>query len=175
MKKFNYLIISVIVYTFLFFSCGELEEIEGNTRLLSSIRSEQIPVNGTAFVGREYDNNATVVVFYDNAAYIGYHKEKEKSGYAEFPDRFARLTLAFDGKMYKVTNESSLWASAWMHDAYPQSFIFNKDGSLSWVSPLSFSSYKGPSIKHDGIKWPVYGLMYWKMWKLINWKTSPQI
>jgi len=133
-----------------------LEEADENARLLTSIKSEPIPENGTVFVGREDANNATVVVFYDDAAYIGYHKEYEKKGYAEFQDRFARLTLAFDGRMYRVTNVSSLWASAWMHDTYPQSFVFNGDGSMSWVSPISFSSYKGPSIKYDDVKWPVY-------------------
>ena len=157
MKKLNSLIISVIVCVFLFASCGELKETDENVRFLTSIKSEPIPENGTVFVGREYANNATIVVFYDDAAYVGYHKENEKNGYAEFQGRFARLTLAFDGRIFRITNASSLWASAWMHDSYPQGFVFNEDGSMSWVSPLSFSSYKGPSIKHDGIKWPVYG------------------
>jgi hypothetical protein len=112
-------------------------------------------VNGTVFGGREYASDATVVVIYDDAAYIGYHKEKETPGYAEFSDRFARLTLAFDGYIYKVTNMSSLWASAVMHSAYPQGLVFNKDGSMSWISPISSSDYKGPSITLDGIKWPV--------------------
>jgi len=122
-------------------------DLDGSSRM-----SEQIPANGTVFVG----NNAVAIVIYDNTAYIGYHRET--AGYATFEDRFTKLTLAFDGNIYRVTNMSSLWASAVMHDSYPQGLIFHKDGSLSWVSALSYSGYRGPSVRLDGIRWPIYRL-----------------
>ena len=119
--------------------------------------SEPIPADGTVFVGgyRDFDGNAIVVVVYDDAIYIGYKKQKGGGGYATFQDRFSRLTLTFDGQIYRVTNASSLWASAWMHGAYPRGLIFNEDGTMSWISPISFSGYKGHSITLDGIRWPV--------------------
>ena len=115
-------------------------------------KSEPIPVDGTVFAGRHRDGDATVVVIYDGAAYIGYLRER--AGYATFPDRFSRLTLAFDGNIYRVTNMSSLWPSAIMHGAYPQGLVFNEDGTMSWVSVMSSSPILGSSVTLDGIRWP---------------------
>jgi hypothetical protein len=154
MKKINTMLVFVFAIIFVFIACEQTIDPESDPSIRYSVKSETIPMNGTVFVGREYSGNAIVVVIYENTAYIGYHKEKETTGYATLKDRFTRLTLVFDGYIYKVTNWSSLWASAWMHDAYPQGLVFNEDGSMSWVSPVSFSGYKGPSVTLDGIQWP---------------------
>jgi len=175
MKKSLYLIIVLMACVFLFFSCGEVfqTDLGKDTRIFTS-KSESIPENGTVFVGRNYDENATVVVIYNDAAYIGYYKEKETTGYATFEDRFSRLTLAFEGNIFKVTNASSLWASAWMHDYYPQGLVFNKDGSMTWVSALSSSDYKGPYIKtKDGIKWPIWEFTKLDSVDIVNLKDAP--
>ncbi|MCL2796637.1 MAG: hypothetical protein FWD58_01085 [Firmicutes bacterium] len=118
-------------------------------------KSEPLPADAAVFVGREYNDNATVVVFCDDAAYVGYLKGNGTGGYATFEDRFTRLTLSFDGEIYKVTNLSSLWQSAVMHGSYPQGFVFNEDGSMSWVSVMTDSEYNGPSVTLNGIKWPI--------------------
>ncbi|MCL2061891.1 MAG: hypothetical protein FWH03_04615 [Firmicutes bacterium] len=116
--------------------------------------SKPIPVDGTVFVGRYLHGNATVVVLYDNAAYVGY--QKKNAGYATFRDRFTRLSLSFDGTIYRVTNLSSLWQSAVTHDAYPQGFIFNENDTLTWISPIPYPEDTGSTVTLDGNKFPAW-------------------
>jgi len=141
--------------------------------------SKPMPVDTVIFV-RNFGGRASTeaVIIHDGAAYVGNligGLRDDGTAYAKLGNHFSRLTLENNGYFYRVTNSNTLWASAWVHDAYPQGLIFNRDGSVSWIHVMSYDGFRGAYIRYDGIRWPVSRLVKLNDIELYRFENEPPV